>query len=351
MTFDEFLLSNETNYRFPSNNEKERSIIKIKYNNNIDFLYIPSYGDFEYGNKLEFVGMFERNTKKLYGNSFYLQGSYYKNIYSTLYESSISDVYDKVVNEANIILNSYIKENKDTLINNSKEIFIKYIAFDENYREIESSVIKDYIYNNENEIKFSVSSYRNEYEIKDIIMQYIQNASDTVRKIYDDYINNTEKSESLRWYEGNSPYYKVTVKDYIGIRLQEQKLYNDLLEELKNNPNNEYRKKHEIIQSIKDVDAKYFTITIKHNDKFCTFKYPQNLLYNMDFYEWHIPDLQIRNEVENLYKDISWNKDETFMKEIVKIEYSRKVLYEDNKLLDKENNIQETHDIVDEMFD
>lgn len=351
MTFDEFLLSDDTNYKFQNNNEREKNIIKIKYNNNIDFIYIPSYGDFEYGSKLEFIGMLEKNTRKLYGNSFYLKGSYYKNIYSSLYECSISEIYDKIINEANILLNSYIEKNKTNLMNLSQNLFDKYISFDENYKSIERSAIEDYIYDNESKIKFSVDSYKHEYETKDIIMQYIQNATDTVKRVYDEYINNTEKSESLRWYKNNVPYYNVTVKDYIGVRLQEQKLYNNLRKELENNPNNEYKKKYDIIRSIKDLDAKFITITVKHNDKLCTFKYPQHLLYKMDFYEWHIPDLQIREQIQNLYKDISYNKDEIFMKEIVKIEYSRKVLYEDAKLLDKENNIQETHDIVDDMFD
>ncbi len=351
MTFDEFLLNGDTNYTFLDNNDREKSVIKIKYNDNIDFIYIPSYGEFEYDSKLEFIGMFEKNTRILYGNSFYLKGSYYENLYSSLYECSISEIYDKVVKEANVLLNSYIEKNKTNLMNLSQNLFDKYISFDENYNSIKKSAIEDYIYSNESKIKFSVDSYKYEYKTRDIIMEYIQNSSDTVKRVYDEYINNTEKGESLRWYENNNPYYNVTVKDYIGVRLQEQKLYDNLRKELEKNPNNEYRKKHEIIQSIKDLDASFVTITVKHNDKLCTFKYPQNLLYKMDFYEWHIPNLQTRGQVEDLYKDTSWNKDEIFMKEIVKIEYSRKILYEDNKLLNKENNIQEIHDIVEDMFD
>lgn len=351
MTFDEFLLSDDTNYKFQNSNEREKNIIKIKYNNNIDFIYIPSYGDFEYGSKLEFIGMFEKNTRKLYGNSFYLQGTYYQNIYSSLFECSISEIYDKIIKETNILLDSYIEKNRTKLMKLSQNLFDKFISFDENYKEIKRGAIEDYIYNKESNITFSVDSYKHEYETKDIIMQYIQNPLETVKRVYNEYVNNTEKEESLRWYENNNPYYKVTVKEYIGVRLHQQEFYEKLRKELKKDSNNEYRKKHEIMQSIKNLDAKFITITVKHNDKFCTFKYPQNLLYNMDFYEWHIPDLKIREQMENLYKDISWNKDEIFMKEIVKIEYSRKVLYEDSKLLNKENNIQETHDIVDEMFD
>ena len=70
MTIDEFLLSNEYKYDY---DEGKRSIINIRYNDNIDFLYNPSYGAFEYDYNLEFIGMFEKNSRKLYGNSFYLK--------------------------------------------------------------------------------------------------------------------------------------------------------------------------------------------------------------------------------------------------------------------------------------
>lgn len=352
MTFDEFLLSEATNYNFKYNNDREKSIIKIKYNNNIDFIYIPSYGDFEYGSKLEFIGMFEKNTRKLYGNSFYLQGSYYKNIYSSLYECSLSEIYDKIIKEANILLDSYIGKNQTELMKLSQNLFDKFISFDENYKEIKRGAIEDYIYNKENNITFSVDSYKHEYETKDIIMQYIQNPLETVEKVYNEYINNTEKEESLRWYENNDSYYKVTANEYIGVRLHQQKFYEELRNKLEQNPNNEFRKKHKIIRSIKDLDAQMLTITIKHNENIITFKYPKKNIYNLDYSEWNIPDVKIREQIKELYQnEYGYNKDNLFISEIMKIEYSRKVLYEDSKLLNKENNIQEIHDIVDDMFD
>ena len=82
-----------------------------------------------------------------------------------------------------------------------------------------------------------------------------------------------------------------------------------------------------------------------------TFKYPKRLLYDFDLYEWYIPDLKVRDKIENLYKGVN-NKDNVFISDIVKIEYSRKVIYEDKELLnDKNNMLEETHDITDEMFD
>lgn len=352
MTFDEFLLSDDTNYKFQNSNEREKNIIKIKYNNNIDFIYIPSYEDFEYGSKLEFIGMFEKNTRKLYGNSFYLQGTYYKNVYSSLFECSISEIYDKIIKGANILLDSYIEKNQTKLMKLSQNLFDKFISFDENYEEIKRGAIEDYIYNKKSNIRFSVDSYKHEYEAKDIIMQYIQNPLETIEKVYNEYVNNTEKEKSLRWYENNKPYYNVTAKEYIGVRLHQQKCYEELRNKLEQNPNNEYRKKYEIIQSIKDLDAQMLTITIKHNENIITFKYPKKNIYKLDYSDWDIPDVKIREQIKELYKnEYGYNRDNLFISEIMKIEYSRKILYEDSKLLNKENNLQETHDIVDDMFD
>ena len=352
MTFDEFLLSENTTYNFKSGADRDKSIIKIKYNDNIEFLYIPSYLNFEIGSKLEFIGVFDRNTRKLYGDSFYLKGEYYKEIYSSLFECTVSQIYERVVDGANDLLNKYIKDNEVKLMNLSKNLFDKYISFENNYKEIEQGAITDYIYNNENEIKFSVDSYRYENESNNIKMQYIQNPQKTVENFYKQYIDNPQKEKSLRWYEGNNPYYQVSVNEYIGVRLNEQKLYEDLLNKIKLEPNDELRKKYEIIQSIKNIDAQMLTITIKHNDNEITFKYPKETLYRLEFYDTRISNPNIREQIEHLYKNMyGYEKDKNFINEISKIEYGRKILYEDNKLLNKEFNIQNSPDIVDDMFE
>lgn len=343
MTFDEFLLSNE--YKYDYDDSKERSIIKVKYNDSIDFLYNPAYSKFEYNSKLEFIGMFEKNSRKLYGNSYYLKGSHSRCLYSSLYECSIEEIYNKVINGANDLLKSYIEKNKNSLMKSSQSLFDKFISFESNYNEIKKSSIDDYIYDNESNIAFSVDSYRLESERRNIIMLYLQDAPKIIEKVYSDYINDTEKKKSLRWYEDNAPYHNVSVRDYIGVRLHEQKLYETLKKELEQNPNNEYKKKYDIIKSIKDLDAQMLTITIKHNDNVITFKYPKNKIDRLDYSEWDIPDLKIREQMKEIYKGFGYDNDNLFISEIIKIEYARKVLYEDQNMLNKQNIEQEMNEI------
>lgn len=349
MNIDEFLDSDKTVAKIGTDN-----IIKIKYNDNIDFIYKPSYGEFQYGNELHFLGFFENITKKLYGSSLDFHSSYDTEMYSNYYESSIALIGKNLKDGANIYLNKYIEENKLQLTTMGKGIFEKYIATEWNYNNIQNNIIHDYIHNEQNEkISFSINTKQNEKDIKELILKYVQNPIETAKEIFNEYINTTEKIESI--YYDNS-YHNISVKEYIGATLLENQFKNSLLQQLKDNPNNEYKKKRDIVQSIKDLHAQMITITLKHNNELINFKYPKYLLNNMELYESHIPDLKTRDKVEQLFKGIHGiNRDNLFIKEIVKIEYKKKVFYEDKELLSLNENISksitETHDIVDDMFD
>ena len=251
-------------------------------------------------------------------------------------------------------MNKYIEENKLQLTTLGKEIFDKYIATEWNYNNIQNNVIHDYIHNEQNDkISFSINSKQYEKDIKELILRYVQNPIETAKEIFNEYINTTEKIESIYY---DDSYHKISVKEYIGATLLEKQFKDTLLQQLKDNPNNEYRKKHDIVQSIKDVDAQMITITLKHNNELINLKYPKYLLKNMELYESHIPDLKTRDKVEQLFKDMyGTDRDNLFMKEIVKIEYKKKVLYEDKELLNLKESVSkvilETHDIVDDMFE
>lgn len=349
MNIDEFLDSDKTVGRIGKN-----SILKIKYNENIEFIYKPSYGKFEYGNELNFLGFFEKITKKLYGSSLDFRSEYSKEMYSNFYESSIELIGKKLKDGANIYLNKYIEENKLQLTTIGKEIFDKYIATEWNYNNIQNNIIHDYIYNEQNKkMSFSINSNNYEKNTKELILRYVQNPIETAKEIFNEYINTTEEIESI--YYGDS-YHNISVKEYIGATLLENQFKDSLLQQLKNNPNNEYRKKRDIVQSIKDLDAQMITITLKHNNELINFKYHKRLLNNMEFYGSYIPDIKIRDKLEQLFTG-TWGtkRDNLFIKEIVKIEYKKKVFYEDKELLNLDENIsiksEETHDIVEDMFD
>ena len=66
MNFEEFLLSDEIGHQF-----EKSYILKLKFDENIDFIYRPDYGEFEYNCNLEFLGLFDKKNKELYGTSYY----------------------------------------------------------------------------------------------------------------------------------------------------------------------------------------------------------------------------------------------------------------------------------------
>ena len=86
------------------------------------------------------------------------------------------------------------------------------------------------------------------------------------------------------------------------------------------------------------------TITIKHNENIITFKYPKKEIDNLNYSEWNIPDLKIRSKMRELYKGYGYNTDSLFLNEIIKIEYSRKIIYEDQNILNKQNVEQEMNE-------
>ena len=347
MKFDEFLLSNETGYQFDTN-----YIIKLKFNDTIDFIYMPAYGKFEYDHNLEFLGLFDKEHKQLYGSSYYF--NYKKELENSYYKGDVSNIQNKLFEDASNLLKNYISENKQDLMKSAKYIFDKYIIVEGNNLEIKNQAIKYYIYQ-QDKIKLEFLIYPDKYEdeMKELIISYLQNPQEISHKIYCKYINNKDKVESYCSYRYGDPDFKVTKKELIGLRLLERKYKDELAQELKHNPNNKYKKKYDIINAIKDLDAQMITLTLKHNGETITIKYPRKQLYNFNFCDWHIPDVKSRKMINELYKNIN-GFDDFLLEDIVSIQYSRKVLYEDKSLLNKDliaKNEYENPDIVDEMFD
>lgn len=345
MSIDEFLDSNKTIEKIGKN-----YILKVKKNENIDFIYKPEYGEFEYENELCFLGLFEKITKKLYGSEYDFQSEYKKELYSNYFAGTISSIKQNLIDGVNLYLKAYIEENKLQLLNNSKKIFDRYIADETNSRIIKEAAIHDYIYK-ENIIEegFSEQNYLYKENTKDLIIQYIQNPLETVKKVFNEYIDNQEKQKAI--YINNAHEY-VTVREYIGFVLQKEQYKNMLVQELIDNPNNEYKKKRDIMRAISDLEAQMLTITLKHKEETMVFKYPKSSLKGFSFYIFNIPNLEIRDNIKKLDKDID---SQTFIKEIVKIEYKKRTIYEDKDLLKLENDVsknrEESHDIVDDMFE
>ncbi len=345
MNFDEFLLSDEIGHKFDRN-----YLIKLKFNDTIDFIYKPSYGEFEYNHNLEFLGLFDKKHKQLYGSSYYF--NYEKGLDNSYYKGDISEIKNKLFEDASNLLKSYILENKEDLMKSAKHIFDKYILIENNNSTIKNQAIRDYIYQQDDmQLKFSIDTYNYEDKMKELIISYIQNPEEISYKIYEEYINN--KDSRCHSYSYGDPSFKATEKELIGTRLLEQKFRDGLVQELKDNPNNEYKKKYDIINAIKDLEAQMITLTLKHNGEAVTIKYPRKQLYNFSFSDYNIPDVKSREIIKELYKDLK-GFDDFLLEDIASIQYSRKILYEDKNLLNKdieESKEYDNPDIVDEMFD
>ena len=168
-------------------------------------------------------------------------------------------------------------------------------------------------------------------------------------KVFEEYINSEEKTERLYSRVSGIPNIELTVKERIGARLLEKTLEDKLILELKNDPNNEYKKKHDIIEAIKDLDAQMLTINLCHDGNEITFKYPREQLYNFWLSDYNIPEVSKREELKQIYANTNFYRDFD-IKDIKSITFRKQIIYEEKKELEL-NNKKEEPDIVDDMFD
>jgi len=346
MNFNDFLLSNEVGHQFENN-----YVVKIKFNETIEFIYMPNYGEFEHSHNLEFLGLFDKEHKALYGSSYYF--TYKGDLNSDYYKGSIGDIENQIFKETTKILNKYIEENKIDLMKSSRYIFDKFISNENNVSALKNKAINDYIYQEETKTEFSISFYKYEKEMKQVIISYLKNPEKITNKIFNEYINDINKNERYYSYGWSNSNIQLTKKEYIGVSLLGDEFKNKFLQELKNNPNNEFKKKYDIINAIKDLDAQMITLELRHNNETVNIKYPRSELRNFNFSSWRIPDLKTRELVEKLYSDVK-GYDDFLLEDIVSIQYNKKILYEDKKLLNRDIELNKTEnipDIVDEMFE
>ena len=87
LTIDEFLTSNKNSC------ELDRDyILKVKYNDNIDYIFKTDYGKLDFDKSLKCVGLFNKSNKKLYGSSFDFNSSYNKDSMSNFYSGTIGQI-------------------------------------------------------------------------------------------------------------------------------------------------------------------------------------------------------------------------------------------------------------------
>src|SRR5699024_4231122 len=186
LTIDEFLTSNKNSC------ELDRDyILKVKYNDNIDYIFKTDYGKLDFDKSLKCVGLFNKSNKKLYGSSFDFNSSYNKDSMSNFYSGTIGQIKIDLYKGADKLLNNYIKDNLKTLKEMAKDSFDKFISSKEDYESIKKEAVNKYIYHSDNnQIEFNISSskYEQSNDMHDLIMKALENPEETIYNVFEEYI-------------------------------------------------------------------------------------------------------------------------------------------------------------------
>lgn len=195
MTIDEFLVSNEVSHEFDRD-----YVLKVRYNNNIDYIFKTNYGKLDFNKDLKCVGLFNKSNNKLYGASYEFNGTFNKDMYSNFYSGTIEQIRIDLYKNADKLLNNYIQDNSKSLREIAKETFDKFISHKEDYNSIKENAVKNYIYQLDNdtlEFKVNTSKYERSSDINKLMMKYLEFPEETEYKVFEEYINNEEKTEYL----------------------------------------------------------------------------------------------------------------------------------------------------------
>ena len=317
MNIDEFLLSTEHRFFI---NEQYGSIVKIKYNEYIDFLYqTKMFNQLDYDVGLDFIGLLHRPTKSLYGQDRYcFEYEFSKKLKKVIYKGSIEDIYKNIENEVNVLLNKYIDAHKEELKKISSNRFDKDVKENKLYvKDLKNYAREMYIYKMRNAMEFKSYYTNNYFKVhKEVIYDYLQDKKSTVEKLFENYI-----LDDINLYD-----IKVSVKNQIGYTLLENEFKeNVIINEFEHNPKNEVKKIHDIIDSIKNIYAKELVLTVTKNNQTISFRFPKRELYSQSIWNMYIKNTSERKLVEELYDNRDFS-----MKDIIKIEYRKKLLYKDN---------------------
>lgn len=318
-SFDEFLIDQHVQlftleeskiHLFKSNKNTihEDIIVKALIRNSVYLLYRSKYLSLD---NLEAIGLFDAKNKRLYP---------YYDIYnltmslSKYYRKSYSSVVDELEQDAMNLFNDYIKNKKEYLKKIAKPLFDKNLES----KKFKDSLIKmaaiEYVFNgdcpmilkfnNLDDEKEDYSRHLKTCEINRLALLYLL-----------DEVGKTDISNNLlKLYLEKTNYSNETYEETIGFRLLEIEYKNKILRDMYKKDDNEefniYRKTRNVVQAIKDIQAKFLTITLSCDNEEVTFKYPKG---------------------EILIPDTSYTKNENPLRRLSRYDISNK----DRELVDK----------------
>ena len=211
---------------------------------------------------------------------------------------------------------------------------IHYISYSENILSLKS--LAEDIYLSMSNIdepykyQFKYSNYTENYSVADIkpIVAYLKHKDTYI----DDVINteiNSEKVVKIHSNTSGIPSVDATVAEELGFILLKTDAINKYIQEFKKDTKSFLNLKRKIRDCLDLDKMKTVNITVKHNDKELTFKYPVDTLYRFSMSDWNVPDLDTRAKYKDLFSDLDWYKsDENVIKCITKITYGKNILFE-----------------------
>lgn len=341
--FDEFLINDDVQMFSLGRNLKHKNIIlstevitKALLKNNIYLLFRTNYQFLsETDFKLNVVGVFDNKNKKLYTNT--------KNLFdfempkSNYYIDELCSIENELIKDAKKVLFEYIDKNKDTLKNEGKELFDN-ILKDEKYKNVLSNLIaREYVFNVNSSHKYN----NNEEKRYEEYLHRIKMADKTLLYLIGEKSKEEISKTLLLGFLEQKCYDNWAQKKYLGCRLLEVEYINQSLRKMYQEGNKSaYKKTQTIVQAIKNINAKFLTITLKCDNEEVTFKYRKDDmlilndfdLYNknplISLYAVYISNKKERESVDKVLKGKEENYD-NYLNFITEIKWGKKILYKE----------------------
>lgn len=342
--FKEFLISPEiTSFTYIDTeySSKSNHYYKEKFNHRFYLLYEKDYESNSMNdNDYKFAGYFDCIDRIIYNPSYDIRTNILENsdVCNYSYFSVLSEQIKQGVSDN---LREYSAWNKDNLKNISKEKFTN--QTDYMFDSYKKSVEKEFI-SSELLEQISLPDYNASYKYEHkftfsnnlIYTEYLDQPKDTINKICDKVLEIEEVQEDL------------------GEMILKNEFQNNYLKEILENKDNTFSHLYinkAILNSIKDIDAVNFNITISYDNEKLTFKFPKNRLVN------ELEDASVDADdycksyeiVEEFLKKHKHSKDnyhsDSFdFSNITSISYGKNVLYENDFCTSKSIEVKEDLD-------
>ena len=299
--FLNWLKSDETIYK---NNNSDCIFVKYPYSDNIYLIY-NSYNGVGIGYDLSYCGIYDKEKDILY---------------------DIDYVIRKVLNISYLEPQPY---------HDSNDI----------YKELKDKIsqyIVDYVYENKSEFYAAAENYEACVSKEDIYNNFILGTSDFR---YSPVIDTLNKQDILKYlsdeqfvYEFSYKYIKEQ-KEIIGMILKDNDLKNECLKDLESDQTNSLHKARTIRKLLDNSDSATVHVFINKNDINFDFRYDTKMLkYSCS--NSYISTYHMSCSDRKKYYNFFGNDDFSY-KDIYKIEYRNKVIYEDENFIFDENDYKE----------